>query len=195
MKYWKVVLALLMAVGSFFALFDGKFIDALIGIVVAFSIFVWSKKDKNRPSNQTLSVSLNKSGEKTNKNDTYVREFKVAGVTSENDDGSSRQSILKSIYDKQPPFDRSQAVMLKKYDYNGEPAFAVIINGYQIGSLHTEDVATLVKADGRVQGVSDIYVGFFNPGIDTRLEHYDNNSIFYAKIKVEIVPRRVNQNI
>lgn len=62
--------------------------------------------------------------------------FRVAGVTFDNDDGSSRQDILRHIKFRDNPYaspDEDILVDFVESDYNGELALAVTLNGYQVG--------------------------------------------------------------
>ena len=62
--------------------------------------------------------------------------FKVAGVTFDNDDGSSRQDILRHIKFRDDPYatpDEDILVDFVESDYNGELALEVTLNGYQVG--------------------------------------------------------------
>lgn len=65
---------------------------------------------------------------------------KTVGVTFKNDDGTSRQELIRKMYYKDPPFDGKEFPLeLDPYEYQGAPAFRVLFNGYQIGNLSKED--------------------------------------------------------
>lgn len=65
---------------------------------------------------------------------------KVVDVTLDNEDGTSRQELIKKMYYKEPPFDdREFPLELEPYECQGEPTFKVLFNGYQIGNLSKKD--------------------------------------------------------
>lgn len=64
-------------------------------------------------------------------------ETRVVGVSFKNEDGTSRQEILSESYE-------GESVSLDYYEYNGEPAYAVIdFLGNQIGNLSRELAAVI----------------------------------------------------
>lgn len=65
----------------------------------------------------------------------YYKSFKLAGVSFDNDDGSSRQQYLRKLRFKAAPFDDFVDITIEPYDFQGEPAFAVCANGFQIGNV------------------------------------------------------------
>lgn len=60
----------------------------------------------------------------------------IAGVTFDNDDGSSRQKILRNLAAKSG----SDEVELQEYNYKGHPAVRVLISGQCIGNIPKERV-------------------------------------------------------
>lgn len=64
----------------------------------------------------------------------------VAGVTFKNDDGSSRQAILKDL--KARGGDDAD-LELEEYDYKGQPAIRILIDGEQIGNVPKRRVAEI----------------------------------------------------
>mgnify|MGYP000797038420 FL=1 len=69
-------------------------------------------------------------------------------------------------------------VQLQEYDYKGEPAIKVLVNGLDVGNLHIEDVAFVKKNQERILGINDFTIG----------EHYDENDkvSYNAKVKMLI---------
>ena len=59
-----------------------------------------------------------------------VKEIKVAGVTFNNQDGTSRQDLLRK-------FDAVDevAVSLQEHEHKGQPAFHVLVDGEIIGNI------------------------------------------------------------
>ena len=66
-------------------------------------------------------------------NDGEQFEFKVAGVSYRNDDGTERQDIIKSI-----KAGRKVRIEIRPYKYNGHPAFGVYADGQQLGSVPSD---------------------------------------------------------
>lgn len=83
----------------------------------------------------------------------YMR-FKVKGVTFDNDDGTNRQDILYEIANKEPPFDGKLTATIEEIQYNNEPAFAVLVNDYRIGSVPKECVNELLQKWNRIDKIS-----------------------------------------
>ena len=117
---------------------------------------------------------------KKNESDgSYVRRLKIAGSTFENEDGSSRQKILKEIYMKKPPFDKQLDLMIQQFEYDGAPAYHFFVNGQCIGSVEQKMAEFITKNQGRIQQISDFKVDRFMPEDGNRMIYYAN-----AKIKL-----------
>lgn len=69
----------------------------------------------------------------------FRHKYRVVGVTYDNDDGSSRQEILEAIANAEPPYEDCE-VSLDEFDYNGERALAVNVNGDCIGNISRKDL-------------------------------------------------------
>lgn len=81
-------------------------------------------------------------------------EFKVVGVTFNNDDGTSRQEILRKIKNREEPFNRYINYTLRVYSFEGEPAVAVEANGIMIGNMPKEDARDVAENIERIESVS-----------------------------------------
>lgn len=77
--------------------------------------------------------------------------FKLSGVSFNNDDGTSRQSILRKIKFNNPPFEHTAEFGLSKYEYEGKPALAVTANDIQIGNIASKDVASILDRWDRLE--------------------------------------------
>ena len=66
----------------------------------------------------------------------------IAGVTFNNDDGSSRQAILKDIKAR----GGDAEVELEEFEYKGKPAVRVLIDGEQIGNIPRSRVQDVLAA-------------------------------------------------
>lgn len=75
--------------------------------------------------------------------------FRVAGVTFENDDGTSRQEILRHLkFEDEPYYDPDDEPMvgLMETSFNNELAIEVAINGYQIGFVPRQKISQVKAA-------------------------------------------------
>ena len=68
-------------------------------------------------------------------------EFKVAGVSFSNEDGTERQDIIRKVKDGGPA-----RLTLKQYTYNGHPAVGVYVNDQQIGNVPADLSEDVLKA-------------------------------------------------
>ena len=85
--------------------------------------------------------------------------FKIAGVTFRNDDGTSRQDILKRMYAIQEAGVLDE-IDIQDYDYNGELAYGVYYNDEQFGNIKRQDIAEMDEAmnsDGITSCAIEIY--------------------------------------
>ena len=75
--------------------------------------------------------------------------FRVAGVSFDNDDGTSRQDILRHLHFGDAPYaddPEDLDVDFVETDYHGDPAIEVHINGYQVGYVPKGKVNAMLKA-------------------------------------------------
>lgn len=86
------------------------------------------------------------------------RAYKLTGVTFKNDDGSSRQSVLRKLKFNDPPFDEGVELELSRYEWEGKPALAVLANGLQIGNIPANDVGFLIENWERIIGFTNCHV-------------------------------------
>lgn len=68
-------------------------------------------------------------------------EFKVAGVSYRNDDGTERQDLIKEI-----KAGKQVKITITPYQYNGKPAFGVYADGKQLGNVPSDLVDEIQKA-------------------------------------------------
>lgn len=91
--------------------------------------------------------------------------FRVAGTTFENDDGTSRQDILRHMKFGDSPWAEDPEdlmVTIEEETYEGELAFAVFINDYQVGFVPKnyikkvetarQNIATCFVSDVKITG-------------------------------------------
>ena len=75
--------------------------------------------------------------------------FRVAGVTFANDDGTQRQKILRAIKFNDPPYvtePNNLEINIKSTEYDGQQAFACLVNGYQIGFVPKDRISDVAEA-------------------------------------------------
>lgn len=85
-------------------------------------------------------------------------EFKLAGVTYKNDDGSNRQTLLRRFRFNDPPFNDMKEMNLREYDYLGDPALAVEANGLMLGNVPAEQVQEIIDNWHRLDGITAVNV-------------------------------------
>lgn len=75
--------------------------------------------------------------------------FKVAGVTFDNEDGTSRQDILRHLKFYDSPYadaEEEYDTEIEETTFDGDPALAVFVNGYQVGFVPAKIVPKVQKA-------------------------------------------------
>lgn len=92
-------------------------------------------------------------------NDVAPYEFiktKIAGVTFK-DGRKSRQTVLRRLYWKDAPFDTANAeAILERGEYEGKPAFAVLLNGEKAGYVPADHVQFIEDNFNRCDGITHI---------------------------------------
>lgn len=89
----------------------------------------------------------------------HTKVCKVAGVTF-----NGRQKILKKLKaDKSAS--KTLNVSMQEYDYQRNSAIRILVNGMDVGNLHTEDVTFVKENQKRILGIKDFTIG----------EHYDEH--------------------
>ena len=99
--------------------------------------------------------------------------FKVVGVTFKNDDGKSRQTLLRRIRFNDEPFENGVDVTIERGEYEGTPAFFVFANGLRVGSIGRDDIPFFVNR-------WDSFSGVYNATVTGGGTDADGNSIKYG---------------
>ena len=100
--------------------------------------------------------------------------FPIAGVTFRNNDGTSRQDILKRMYAIQEA-GGLDIIHIEDYDFNGEKAYGVYYDGEQFGNIKRQDIAEMDEAmnsDGITSCAIEIY----------HFRNEDGKKIYCAKL-------------
>lgn len=84
--------------------------------------------------------------------------FRLKGVIYQNEDGSSRQDYLQKIKLGKAPFEKKPDFTIRRFEYDGEPAMAVLANGLQIGNVPKEVVPKLLEKWERFDCISALDV-------------------------------------
>lgn len=82
----------------------------------------------------------------------------IAGVTFNNDDGVSRQALLKDLKARGGDAD----LELEEYEYKGKPAIRVLVDGEQVGTIPRTRVAEVSEVLDRLESAS-LEVETFRP--------------------------------
>ncbi len=132
----------------------------IIGVLLLLSL-----KTKSDPQEKSASGTEGKPQHDISVNPTADRDtksisFPVAGVTFSNESGKvrSRQTILRRILFRDPPFDCDHVVTLEKYFYEGDPAYYVKVNDYIIGNVPKEFVPHVDTNADRPYKIDDFQV-------------------------------------
>lgn len=170
---WIVAALFLFCSVPFFG--QGSIIEGVCGIAIAAALGVFgyvtmkrtqaAELAKKDTENEEAPVALNDeiapsecSGNLEVQQDSSY-EFlrtKIAGVTFK-DGRKSRQTIIRRLYWKDEPFDKNEAeVVLERGEYEGKPAFAVILNGQKAGYVPAEHVQFIEENFARCDGVTHI---------------------------------------
>lgn len=85
--------------------------------------------------------------------------YRIVGSSYDNEDGTSRQDIIRSIKYRAKPFGDKPEITLEKYKYQEEDAVAVYANGLQVGHISRKDLAaSLLPSWDRYDRVTDFEI-------------------------------------
>lgn len=104
--------------------------------------------------------------------------FKVAGVTFRNEDGSSRQAILRDIFKEYGGFTTS--VSLEEYEFEGKPAIRVLLAGDCVGNIPATDVKKLLDLEKKGIDYIHAFVEDFEDD-DEKTKYYCELSVVYEE--------------
>lgn len=124
----------------------GWLVDIVIAINKLKKTSVSNQSDSSNSNSHLLqndSSTYDDNDEEEPEADSNRINFNVAGVTFNNDDGTSRQSILKNFY--QSKGYNKNHVEFKIYDFEGSPAVAVYAKGLMIGNVPKEYVQIIIN--------------------------------------------------
>ena len=159
----------------------------LIGAIVFYILRKKKEKENSKPTSkvQEKLESALKKGKKADATEILKPsepefgfiETKISGVTFKNEDGKSRQDILRNIYKAKnsanPP---EMEISFEPYEYEGEDAVKVIVNDECIGSIDKHHVEEALEAIYNLESV------FIN--VD-RFKDENNSFLYYAKLNIK----------
>lgn len=120
----------------------------LFGAII-FGIVLFIKKMK-----KAKQVKSNKKNEPTVSTTSYdpfktiydgIFHFNIAGVSFKTAKGNRRQTMLRKMENNEKPFEEKCIFSFEKYFFNDEPAYAVIVNGVDIGNVPKDHVYIFEK--------------------------------------------------
>lgn len=104
-----------------------------------------------------------------------IVEMSVAGVTFDNDDGTSRQRILSNFF-RENGYDAGAEATLQQYEYSGKPAVYVLLEGKIIGSVPKSHAHEIISIIDRIE---------FAAVNVRRFRSDEGKQIYNADLKVE----------
>ena len=116
------------------------------------------------------------------------RNFKIRGVTFENEDGTSRQELLARIQEKEPPFDNGLQISLERYEHDGKAAYYVNVNGYVVGSVESSVSQYITEHYDQISGIHDLYVGSFQA-------ENTGETVYYANARLSVRLKEPTQEV
>ena len=123
-----------LRIGSFF-------LTVLILCALFLLLVFWSVRRLFRPSAHTRQAFAPAPSPAADDSGSIV--FRVAGTTFDNDDGTSRQDLLRGFRYEDP---EDLIVTFEETEYAGELAFAVLINDQQVGNVPKSMIARVATA-------------------------------------------------
>jgi len=99
--------------------------------------------------------------------------FRIAGVSHNNDDGTSRQRLLRAFRFGDPPFDEKRNVTVEDTEYNGKPAFQVKVNNTCVGWVPKDKIDELNSKWNKIDKITafDVTGGGYDPDTGEK-RHY-----------------------
>ena len=121
--------------------------------------FIYSSIPKKNKETTSVQVDSAVTKERPQPEPYIFHPVKVVGVTFKNDDGTNRQSILRKIKQQDAPFESGNAYLsLETYEFEGEPAVGVYVDGIQIGNLSREEAKFFVENYDKIETLSGFEV-------------------------------------
>lgn len=175
------IVAALFLVCSFPLFAQGDAGAGICGIVIAAALAVFgfvSMKKAQAAAEAAKRAEEERQAAEARKREYEARhgsiEVSVAGVTFDNDDGSSRQRILSGIYKEAEGGGTNAA--LEEYEYNGKPAVRILVEGKCVGVIRNTDLPKVLPIVSRAEAVI-LYAG--------RFKDDDGKTVYRADLHIE----------
>ena len=163
------LLALLFLLSAFNGFAEGLISGSIACLVICGILaFLAFRSAKSTPNNtietnttKILNVAPVPDNSAQRQNEYIFAPIRIAGVTYNNDDGVSRQLILRKLHFHDSPFDKYIDITIKQYEFEGQLAYGVYVNDVQIGNIPADLVPFLQENIGRIESISyiDVYGG------------------------------------
>lgn len=132
----------------FHGLSFGGFLQTVAVLAILFVVLiVWSVKRMIRPAVRPQQAAQRPAAPAASDSGSVT--FRVAGTSYDNEDGESRQEILRHLKFGDAPWadgPEDLTAELEETEYNGETAFAVMVNGYQVGNVPRANIRQVITA-------------------------------------------------
>lgn len=149
-----IILTVIGALGIIGSMSNGV---ALFGsgilLIIGLLLIYYSKKGNPQDDNIQPSIQNNTAQSPISQMTNF--EFNLAGVTFKNDDGKSRQTLLRKLNFKDEPFSEKVNFSLEKYKFNNEDAIRVLANGEDIGNVPRKNINYVLY---NYNNISDIQI-------------------------------------
>lgn len=143
-----LLFAVSFAVAGYNNGYNGNYYFSALLIVLSGLWFCLSRKKNAGEEKPEVIKDTARSLEHAQPKYTYFT-FRVAGTTFKNADGSDRQKILRHIKFRDEPYAEEGTRLyaeIKETTFNGETAFIVLVNDYQIGFVPKKSILDVVDA-------------------------------------------------
>lgn len=170
MKVLFKVLGFIFIVATFLFALIGKVGWAIFYALLAVVMFVIKPKPMVKPEPAATKTDTGP------EIDFRYLEFPVAGVTFSNEDGKSRQKILKKLCDGEEQ--GWESADLEECEYKGDPAIRVMTDEGSVGFIRSSDVKTVLRIlESRVYST--------NIDIET-FEDEDEKTIYRCDVNLKV---------
>lgn len=139
---------------------NGNYFLTLGVFAAAFIVlFIWFMVRLVRPSRRARQAAAGRAAAPSRgqtsaaPDDSGTITFRAAGTTFDNDDGTSRQEILRGLKFGEAPWadDPDDLIgAIEETQYNGSLAYEVLVNGYQVGMVPQSLVSKVRQAKAHV---------------------------------------------
>lgn len=175
MKFWKVISVVLFVIAAIFLLLCG--ILESTGLAAAGLLFLGLGFFARKEAKKSAAYQADRDSSALYKAQHPKIYTKVAGVTFHNEDGTSRQKILRKAQREKV----EGTVSLKLGEFEGHPAIYVLYDGQCIGQIPKDDIDAVTAALEKIEYI-DLTVRSFTPK-DWKGEQPER--IYYGELEIQ----------